>query len=192
MSFWQLLALSLVSGGILLFLLKWFRESRERKARKVSYHAKRLLEQADGLCGIANAMAEVAKKAPGSAACRKQASALWQQSSSSILNVWLANSWVLDKNKNWQGLRQDVIDSVEQLCECAREWHTADMAWREAKRITESETLVGGGPENDSSPEAARKREAAERCDTAVQRFLKVFQDLHNELQPTVREYASD
>ena len=190
MTFWEWAGTAVLlglSGGSAVVLLKWLRETLDRKARKISYHAKALLEQADLICGTARAMLAASKDRLG---FRRQASVLWANSStSSYLNVWLANAWVLDQRRKRRPLRSAFESAVERLREAAVQWHEADMKWREAKGIIEGEHITGG--EQDESPEAADKAAAAAGVAKAFEAFLEEFQALHNVLEPLVREYTS-
>jgi hypothetical protein len=193
MTFWEwagAFSLAAVSCGAAVMLLRWLKEHLDRKARKISYHAKCLLEQADQVCGIARAMLAVAKDEVGSDRLRPQASVLWASSStSSLLNVWLANAWVLDKRRSLHPFRARFEAAVERLRLAAMQWHEADLKWRNARGITENERIIGGGP--DQSPEADEKANAARAVAEAFKVFLKEFQALHNALQASVREYVS-
>ena len=192
MTFWEwagAFSLAAVSGGTAVMLLRWLKEHLDRKARKNSYHAKALLEQADQVCGIARAVLAVVQDQVGSDRCRPQASVLWTSSStSSLLNVWLANAWVLDRSRRLRPLHGRFEAVVEHLRQAAVKWHEADLKWRNAKGSTENERIIGGP---DQSPEADEKANAARAVAEAFEVFLKEFQALHNALQASVREYVS-
>ena len=194
MSGWDFAAtavIAIISGGLGLFLLKWLKEHLDRKARVTSARGRQLLEQADLLCGMARALDVLVQEGTGSHRYRDQASALWEPSAVTILNVWEANAWILRRKKRWR-LMGDVFRCfVTQLEIAAKHWHKADAEWRKAQGITPSEFAVGGVPEREPSPEVERKCEAAMQCREAIKDFLSSFQELHNELQPVVREYAS-
>ena len=179
-----------LSGGVGLKLIGWLKEHLDRKARKLSYHAKALVEQADQICGLARAIVTVARDNAGSDRFRVQASALWTTSStSSLLNVWLANAWVLDEERRLRPSCGRFEAAVERLRQAAVAWHDADLKWRAARGITEDERIIGGGP--DDSPEASEKTRAVPVVVEAFEAFLAEFQVLHNALQPKVREYVS-
>ncbi len=195
MGFWQWagqFAIAGVSCGVVIFFLRWWKEAHDRKARKRSYHAKCLLEEADKICGIARAVSAVAMDKPRSEAHRPQASILWKtNSTSSLLNVWLANAWILKKRRKTRPFRHRFYNIVEELRQAAIAWYEADMKWRSAKGITESECLLGGGQADDNSPEAMARLQTSQALQKAVEKFLDEFQALHNALQPMVREYIS-
>lgn len=195
MTFWEWAGTAVIvglSGGVGLKLIGWLKEHLDRKARKFSSGAKRVLEQADRICGIAGAMRELIQDVPGSQQYRKQASVLWTTSSTPLLlNVWLANAWILRRKRKLIRLRDTFVLSVDQLRETATAWYKADMRWREATGKTEWGGWDGGDPKRDAIPEAVGWREATQAYLEAFERFLGRFQALHNALQPLVREYAS-
>ena len=191
MAFWNWAGMAVLLGlyGVtVVVLLRWLRERLDRKAREVSYHAERLLEQADVICSAASAMEALAKNSPGSERCRRQASVLWAAgSASSLLSVWAASAWILDRHRRLRPLRNDFVKSVDSLCQAALIWHGADLRWREVKGLTESEAVIDG-PDINPLPEAQTKRVAAAACFEACQCFLAASQMLHDALQAYVRE----
>ena len=118
-TFWEWVGAAVIaglSGGVGLKLIGWLKEHLDRKARKISYHAKVVVEQGDQICGIARAMLAVAKDEAGSDRYRAQAAILWTSSSArSLLNVWLANAWVLDDKRRLRRLRSGFEAVVERL-----------------------------------------------------------------------------
>jgi len=178
-------------GVTAVVLLRWLRQRADRKARKVSYHAGRLLEQADVICSAAMAMEALAKNSPGSDRCRRQASVLWTtDSTSSLLSVWEADAWILNRHRTLLPLRDGFVKSAESLRQAALIWQGADLRLREMKELTESGASVDG-PNVSSLPEAQTRRVAAAACFEACQCFLAACQALHDALQKYVREHAS-
>ena len=198
MTFWEwagaaiLTVLGGLSGGAGLKLIGWLKEHLDRKARKTSYHAKALLEQADQICGIARAMLAVAEDKTGNSRAYSQASILWTISStSSLLNVWLANAWVLHKRPQLLSLGESFQASLERLRLAAIRCHQADMRWRTALGLPDG-TLIRATPSiPDETVERADRGKAAVLVSGAFESFLGEFQALHNALQPLVREYVS-
>lgn len=63
MTVWEWEVVAVVTGlfgGVGITLISWLKEHLDRRARKISYHAKRLLEEANRLCGAARAVQAVA------------------------------------------------------------------------------------------------------------------------------------
>lgn len=195
MTFWEWAGTAVItglSGGVALKLLGWLKEYLDRKARKISYHAKALLEQADLICGVARAMAVTVKEIPGQQHFQKQASVLWVTSStSSLLNVWLANAWVLERRRNLRSVRGRFVESVEELRTVSVAWREAERKWRKAIGLSEFRTQIIKNPKHDDLPETQAKRDAATKVHEQVETFLVEFQGLHKALQPYVREYTS-
>ena len=176
-----------LTGGVVSSAITWLKEAWDNKARKTSYHAKRLLEQADGICGIARMLATVVRDESGGSKNRSPARVLWMESTSSLLNVWLANAWVLDQREDTKPLRHRFSQAVELLRQHAIAWQNADASWRRALGMMETDAVINPAP----CDEAAVRRKAAEACLAGIDTFLGEFQALHNALQPLVREYTS-
>lgn len=184
---WLELAGAFVTGGVAGSLLTWWKEETDRKARKTSYHVLALLKQADAICGMAHALKELVRNKPVSRGCFYQASLLWTENLGSLLNVWLANAWILDRQKNTKLFRQRFPQAVEALCQHAIAWYDADLSWRTAVGMTEGDAVINPAP----CDKADVRRKAAEACLGGIETFLGEFQALHNALQPLVREYTS-
>ena len=195
MGFWQWTGKFTIAGvscGAVIFPLRWWKEARDRKAIKYSCHAKCLLEEADKICRIARVASIVAMDNSSLEAHRSQASILWKTNSmSSILNIWLANAWILKKRRITRPFRHRFCNAVEKLRQAAIAWHEADMRWRSAKGIIEGECSFGGDQADDDSPEAMTRSQTSRALQWAVEKFLDEFQALHNALQPMVREDIS-
>ncbi|MCK5113936.1 MAG: hypothetical protein KAR11_04160 [Phycisphaerae bacterium] len=196
MGFWQWAGQFAIAGltcGMGIFLLRWWKEVHDRKARKHSYHAKCLLEEADRICGFARALLEFSKNTIGNANYRKQASILWKTSSvSSLLNVWLANAWVLDKRRKLKKtkLRTRFEGAVEQLRLVAVQWndaHTKLVCEKPQSDKINTSLLTGfrKWPSQDDFDEIYAP------VTETFEVFLREFQALHNALQPMVQEYMS-
>lgn len=210
MTFWEwagAFTIALVPSGAVAVLIYWLKEYLDRKARKISYHAKVLLEQADQICGIARALLAVAEDRTGNARYEAQASILWKASSaSSLLNVWLANAWVLDRRQHLRELRARFEEAVERLRVVAVQWKDAyeklipvrsvppgqgGVRFPVTQKAPIGSTLLTGFascPRWPSQEEFDRVRAPVAE---AFEAFLREFQALHNALQPMVREYIS-
>ena len=159
-------------------IIKSGRDILDRRGRKYSFHSKRLLEEADKVCGVARAIKLLVDDKPVEPSIRQQASLLWRESTASILNVWEANAWVLDKRKKARPMRERFRSAVENLRVAAVKWHAEDAKWRES----------GGAAESD---QAKARDKTARRVRKTFEAFLAEFQALHNVVQPLVREYTS-
>lgn len=212
MGFWQwagAFILAVVSGSLGLKLIGWLKEHLDRKARKISYHAKALLEQADQICGIARALLAAAKSPTDDARYLAQASILWNASSaSSLLNVWQANAWVLDRPRRLRERRAGFERAVKQLRQVAVEWKAAHeklMPARSAplpqgqgharfpgeQKSSVGSTLLTGFASCPRWPSQDDFDRVLAPVTEAFEAFLREFQALHNALQPLVREYVS-
>ncbi len=193
MTFWEWAGAAVIaglSGGMGVYSLKWLRESRDRKARKVSYHAMALLKEADRLCGVARAMNLLFNRDRVAITIHGQASLLWEERLPSLLNVWEANAWVLEESEKTRPLRQLFSDAMEHLRQAA-------VAWNHSHQDRQFPARIGARPEfvllpHTGSPAVvAARQEAKQDWEQAFDQFLKGFQGLHNSLEPLVREYTS-
>lgn len=176
----------------ILFLLRWWKQASERKYQNLSHHAKKLLQQTDVICGIAKAMKLVVEDEPGSSSYRSQASILWKASStSSFLNAWLANTWILERGKKTRKYCALFQSSVERLHKAAIVWYEADKKWRASKGLARGEYLIGGDPEQESGSEAIAKLDCAQTYLEAYEDFLSEYQAIQHALQPFVQDYGS-
>lgn len=194
MGFWEwvgTVVLFGLSSGTAIFLLKWWKESRDRKARKVSYHAMPLLKEADNICGAARALKMLVSRNDVAKIALPQASRFWLESVPSILNVWQANAWVLEKSKKARPFREQFPQSVQKLSQAAANWYQANEAWRRATRQVGFRTPVRDPSGQDDSPEARERHAAAQQVSDTFEAFLVDFQALHNAVQPLVREYTT-
>lgn len=196
MTFWEwigaaiLTVLGGLSGGAGLKLIGWLKEHLDRKARKFSSGAKRVLEQADRICGMARAMNELFRASRHPIAVYTQASPLWRETVASILNVWEANAWVLAKSEEMKPFRQRFPDATERLQQAAVTWDETHQNRQTPSRLGGNDTFLVLPPSANEQEETGRMQ-AREAWDLAYKHFLKEFQTLHKALQPLVREYAT-
>ena len=175
----------------ILFLLRWWKQARERKYQNLGDHAKKLLQQTDVICRIAKAMNIVVADEPGCWKHRPQVSLLWKSGSTSrFLNNWQSHAWVLDKHRNTRSLRKRFEYVVEGIRDAALTWRKADMKWRKSVGITEGECLIGGEPQKEPTNEDIAKSSAAQDYFKAFDAFSKEYQVIHNFLEPLIQDYT--
>lgn len=172
----------------LTFLLKWWKEKRDQKAKIISQCAKKLLEETDKIMHVADSMKLLALEKIYFKN-RSIASTLWESRSiTEFLNACLSNAWLLNKYRKTKPHRLSFEKAVEHLRQTAIQWNEADKKWRESVGILESECLTGGNSGKVSTSEKIAKRNAAKNYLQDFDIFLKEYQMIHNLLQPLIRE----
>jgi len=150
---------------------------------------KKLLAETDKIYNVAKAMHTLVSDSSGIGNIRAQASTLWKSGSRLLLfNNWKSSAWVLDKDRNTRSLHKSFEYAAERIREAAVAWHEADMKWRNSVGITESECLIGGGPQKQPTNEEVAKSNAVRTYCEAFDAFLKEYQAIHNSLQPLLQE----
>lgn len=195
MIFWKLLSdiWKLLSGIMyrpVLFFLKWWKETKDRKAKNLSRYAKKILAETDTIYTLAKTMRTLVSDSSGIGNIRTRASLLWKSGSTSVLlNNWQSYAWVLDKHRNTRSLRKRFEQVVERIRRAAVIWHKADMEWRQSAGITENECIIGGDPQKKPTNYDIAKSNATQDYLKAFDAFVKERQVIHNSLQPLIQTY---
>lgn len=186
MSFWGWIGSFIISSGILMFLLKWWKANIDIKKRNRSDNAQNLLEKTEDIRKIAHAALEVIVKNSGQPQYKKMASLLWTATSpAELLSNWRKYYCILQKNKKTCPLLRRFEDSVEQLRQAARAWYDADQKWRTSIGLAKGETMIGGKADEDT-PERAEKQTLANEYQKVFDTFSVVYQELQSNMRPLI------
>jgi len=189
MSFWGWIGrviLLVISSGAAVFGLKWWKEARDRKIKNLSSHAKKLLDAAEKIYSIANAMLFVVKEGSEQLKYRNQASSLYTSvSATTFLNSCKVSCWILVRNRKTKKLYVQFESVIEKLRQAAIAWNAADQKWRTSIGLARGEIMIGGKAD-ENTPEKVEKQILANEYQKVFDTFSKVYQELQSNLRPLI------
>jgi hypothetical protein len=175
--------LVVLSGGTVLFLLNWWKNSREQKVEKISDNAKHLSHALGQVHDIVIAMLKVVNDGPDQIKYWKQASLLWKtHSKDTFLTDWKKYDCILIRKRKTKVLCARFENTVEQLIQKARDWYEADRSWHASVGIIEGEYLVGS-----TSKKTPEKQNAADQYKKLFDDFFNLYQELGRHIRLLIK-----